>query len=105
MPSSKTYLVTGVAGFIASQVASALLDQGHTVIGIDNLNDYYDVSLKQEYGGAEYPDPFIIDIEKYLKEGDNTISFELINYAKPDAVSPEDNPAGLIYRLHVEYRD
>lgn len=64
-----------------------------------------DVSLKQEYGGAEYPDPFIIDIEKYLKEGDNTISFELINYARPDAASPEDNPAGLIYRLHVEYRD
>ena len=47
MPASKTFLVTGVAGFIASQVASALLDLGHAVIGIDNLNDYYDVSLKQ----------------------------------------------------------
>lgn len=47
MPASKTYLVTGVAGFIASQVASALLEEGHNVVGIDNLNDYYDVSLKQ----------------------------------------------------------
>jgi len=64
-----------------------------------------DVGLKQEYGGAEYPDPFIIDIDKYLKEGDNTVSFELINYSKPDAIFPEDNPAGLIYRLHIEYRD
>lgn len=41
-----TYLVTGVAGFIASRVAEMLLEQGHTVIGIDNLNDYYDVRLK-----------------------------------------------------------
>lgn len=64
-----------------------------------------DVGLKQEYGGAEYPDPFIIDIEKYLVEGENTLSFELINYAKPDAASPEDNPAGLIYRFHIEYRE
>ncbi len=47
MNQSKTYLVTGCAGFIASQVARMLLEQGHQVVGIDNLNDYYDVSLKQ----------------------------------------------------------
>ena len=41
-----TYLVTGVAGFIASRVAEMLLADGHTVVGIDNLNDYYDVRLK-----------------------------------------------------------
>lgn len=41
-----TYLVTGVAGFIASKVAEQLLDAGHTVVGVDNLNDYYDVRLK-----------------------------------------------------------
>ncbi|ODP96834.1 protein CapI [Salinivibrio sp. SS3] len=41
------YLVTGVAGFIGSAVAQKLLTQGHQVVGIDNLNDYYDVSLKQ----------------------------------------------------------
>ncbi len=40
------YLVTGVAGFIASRVAGMLLEQGHSVVGIDNLNDYYDVRLK-----------------------------------------------------------
>jgi len=42
----QTYLVTGVAGFIASVVARQLLAAGHTVVGIDNLNDYYDVRLK-----------------------------------------------------------
>lgn len=40
------YLVTGAAGFIASKVCEQLLAAGHTVVGIDNLNDYYDVRLK-----------------------------------------------------------
>ncbi len=42
----KKVLVTGVAGFIASQVAEQLLSQNIEVFGIDNLNDYYDVRLK-----------------------------------------------------------
>ena len=40
-------LVTGAAGFIGFHVATTLLDRGERVIGIDNLNDYYDVSLKE----------------------------------------------------------
>ncbi len=40
------YLVTGAAGFIASKVCEQLLAAGHIVVGIDNLNDYYDVRLK-----------------------------------------------------------
>lgn len=40
-------LVTGVAGFIGSHVAHLLLDRGDTVVGVDNLDPYYDVSLKQ----------------------------------------------------------
>lgn len=40
------YLVTGAAGFIGFYVAQRLCEQGHEVIGIDNLNDYYDVNLK-----------------------------------------------------------
>ena len=39
-------LVTGAAGFIGSHLATALAKRGDTVIGIDNLNDYYDVSIK-----------------------------------------------------------
>ncbi len=41
-------LVTGVAGFIGNQLALRLLDLGNQVIGLDNLNDYYDVRLKQD---------------------------------------------------------
>ena len=41
------YLVTGAAGFIGFHVCVRLLKAGHQVVGIDNLNDYYDVSLKQ----------------------------------------------------------
>ncbi len=40
-------LVTGAAGFIGSHIAHRLLARGDEVVGIDNLNDYYDVSLKQ----------------------------------------------------------
>lgn len=40
-------LVTGAAGFIGFHVSQALIARGDTVIGIDNLNDYYDVSLKE----------------------------------------------------------
>lgn len=41
-------IVTGVAGFIGMHVAQALLARGNRVIGIDNLNDYYDVQLKRD---------------------------------------------------------
>ena len=40
-------LVTGTAGFIGAAVATRLLERGERVLGIDNLNDYYDVALKQ----------------------------------------------------------
>ena len=42
-----TYLVTGSAGFIGSKVAEFLLRDGHTVVGVDNLNTAYDVRLKE----------------------------------------------------------
>jgi UDP-glucuronate 4-epimerase len=43
----KTILVTGAAGFIGSKVSEQLIGQGYRVIGIDNLNDYYDVRIKE----------------------------------------------------------
>jgi UDP-glucuronate 4-epimerase len=42
-----TYLVTGAAGFIGSKVAEQLIDRGDAVVGVDNLNDAYDVRLKE----------------------------------------------------------
>ncbi len=44
----KTLLITGVAGFIGFHLARRLLEQGYVVVGIDNLNDYYDVGLKRD---------------------------------------------------------
>ena len=43
----KTVLVTGTAGFIASRVSKLLLDQGVEVVGLDNLNDAYDIRMKR----------------------------------------------------------
>jgi len=66
----KTYLLTGTAGFIAARTAQMLLKQGHTVIGVDNLNDYYDIRLKKhrlkELKALARPGQFIVhemDIE------------------------------------------
>lgn len=42
------YLVTGSCGFIGAETALRLLREGHEVVGLDNLNDYYDVNLKQQ---------------------------------------------------------
>lgn len=41
------YLVTGTAGFIASRVAEMLLDEGHAIVGVDNMNHAYDVRMKE----------------------------------------------------------
>jgi nucleoside-diphosphate-sugar epimerase len=52
------YLITGVAGFIAARVAELLLNADHTVVGVDNLNDAYDVVMKEKR------------LEKLLDQGD-----------------------------------
>lgn len=44
---NKTILITGSAGFIGFHLANELLKKGFLIIGYDNLNDYYDVSLKK----------------------------------------------------------
>jgi len=41
------YLVTGAAGFIGARTSEMLIEQGHTVVGIDNMNDAYDVRMKE----------------------------------------------------------
>ena len=42
------FLITGSAGFIGMHVSKRLLELGHAVLGIDSLNDYYDVRLKNK---------------------------------------------------------
>lgn len=48
LDANKTYLITGAAGFIGFYLSKKLLEKGCKVVGIDNVNDYYDVNLKYE---------------------------------------------------------
>lgn len=63
----KKILVTGVAGFVGMHVAKALVASGHTVVGLDNISDYYDLQLKydrlKELGIEQSP---LLDITLYL---------------------------------------
>lgn len=67
-----TVLLTGAAGFIGFHVAQTLLAQGRTVIGIDNINDYYDVKLKHAR------------LKQF--EGGNGFHFAQVDIADRDAV-------------------
>ena len=67
-------LVTGAAGFIGSTLSLRLLERGDRVLGIDNLNDYYDVSLKearlarlQAHSGFEFQKTDITDREAMVR--------------------------------------
>jgi UDP-glucuronate 4-epimerase len=64
----KTIIVTGAAGFIGYHVAMSLLKRGDNVIGIDNLNDYYDPQLKR-------------DRVAQLEQASNHFSFHPLNFA------------------------
>ncbi|WP_337012774.1 NAD-dependent epimerase [Pantoea sp. AS142] len=64
------FLVTGAAGFIGFHVSQRLLAAGHQVVGIDNLNDYYDVNLKHARLSLINGDPDFTFIEMDLADRD-----------------------------------
>jgi UDP-glucuronate 4-epimerase len=90
-------LVTGCAGFIGMHVCERLLAQGDTVIGLDNLNDYYDVSLKEARLARLAPDPKFRLIK--LDVADRPGMAELFAREKPQRVIHLAAQAGVRYSL------
>ena len=94
---SKTILVTGAAGFIGAFLSKALLEEGHTVIGIDNLNDYYDVNLKHERLKALEPEENFTFIK--LDLADKQAVDELFEQNRPQIVVNLAAQAGVRYSI------
>lgn len=90
-------LVTGTAGFIGYSLAQRLLARGDQVIGLDNLNDYYDVSLKQARLQRLLDHQGFVDVRGDL-EDENLIS-ELFASHQPQRVVNLAAQAGVRYSL------
>ena len=94
-------LVTGTAGFIGSTLAIKLLERGDEVVGIDNLNDYYDVSLKKARLDRVAQYDGFTDIRGNIEDRDLvTATFK---QHKPDKVVNLAAQAGVRYSLENPY--
>ena len=90
-------LVTGSAGFIGSTLAIRLLERGDEVIGIDNLNDYYDVNIK--YARLERVKAYSGFIEAKINIEDSVAMDEVFATHKPDRTVHMAAQAGVRYSL------
>ncbi|AOR24745.1 SDR family NAD(P)-dependent oxidoreductase [Clostridium taeniosporum] len=94
---NKTYLITGAAGFIGFYLAKKLLQKGCQVIGIDNINDYYDINLK--YDRLEKLKPF----EKFTfikgDISDKDMVMKIFEKYKPNVVINLAAQAGVRYSI------
>ncbi|MEX6216488.1 NAD-dependent epimerase [Mammaliicoccus sciuri] len=89
-------LITGTAGFIGSHLSKKLINQGHSVIGIDNINDYYDVTIKENRLKSIGTEKFTfhkINLEDY-----NSMN-EIFKNDKPQVVINLAAQAGVRYSL------
>ncbi|EJR16248.1 GDP-mannose 4,6-dehydratase [Bacillus cereus] len=97
LDNSKTYLITGAAGFVGYFLSEKLLAQGCKVIGIDNMNDYYDVNLK--YARLEQLKPY----EKFTfikgDISDKDMITKLFEEYKPNIVVNLAAQAGVRYSI------
>lgn len=94
---NKTILLTGAAGFIGSHLAKCLLDSGCKVTGLDNLNSYYEVSLKE----ARLAELLKYDNFSFIKAdiSDKTAVDKIFGEVKPDVVVNLAAQAGVRYSI------
>jgi UDP-glucuronate 4-epimerase len=94
---NKFYLITGAAGFVGSYLSKKLLEQDCTVIGIDNINDYYDVNLK--HARLEQLKPFekFTFIKSDISDKDEL--FKIFEEYKPHIVVNLAAQAGVRYSI------
>ena len=90
-------LITGAAGFIGSDLSLRLLERGDEVIGIDNLNDYYDPALKEARLARTKDHPAFTDVRIDIE--DRAGMAELFEQHKPDGVVNLAAQAGVRYSL------
>ncbi|MEK5066206.1 GDP-mannose 4,6-dehydratase [Cytobacillus sp. FSL R5-0596] len=93
----KTYLITGVAGFIGYYLSSKLLEQGCQVIGIDNINHYYDVNLKHTRLGNLEPYEKFTFIKGDISDKD--LVMKTFEEYKPNVVVNLAAQAGVRYSI------
>lgn len=94
---SKRYLITGGAGFIGFYLSKALLEKGAEIVGIDNLNDYYEVSLKEDRLAIlkEYPGYHFVKADIADKEA----VFDVFKELAPQIVVNLAAQAGVRYSI------
>lgn len=97
----KKILVTGTAGFIGFFVAKQLCEKGHTVIGVDNVNDYYDVNLKE--ARLKILHNFDNFIEERVDMADKEKMMKLFATHKPQRVLNLAAQAGVRYCFENPY--
>lgn len=89
-------LITGTAGFIGSHLAKKLIKQGHQIVGLDNINDYYDITIKKDrlksIGNANFTF-YKINLE------DESAMNEIFENEKPQVVINLAAQAGVRYSL------
>ncbi len=90
-------LITGTAGFIGNALARRLLERGDEVVGIDNLNDYYDVSLKEARLARIKDHPGFTDVRLDIEDREGMA--EVFRVHKPQRVVNLAAQAGVRYSL------
>ena len=88
-------LITGAAGFIGAATVKKLLDEGYSVLGVDNLNDYYDVTLKKRR---------IIDINNFSRKTPAKWEFHQISIDESDALDSifKENKINIVINLAAQ---